>query len=390
MKGLVLSGGKGTRLRPITHTAAKQLVPVANKPILFYVIENLVEAAFGAHITWIRQEHPGGLAHAVKVSRDFLGDSPFVMYLGDNLIETRISGFAQEFRDGGSAASILLKDVANPSAFGIAVVDGSGRVTRLVEKPDRPPSNLALVGVYFFTPVIHDAVNAITPSARGELEITDAIQHLLDSGAKVKSQVMDGWWLDTGKKDDLLAANTMVLDSWCQRELRGDVDESSDIQGRVEIGEGTTISNSRIRGPVVIGENCKVSDSFIGPFTSTVAQSNGFTGSRTAWLAAMRWCGTGVDKACCGFQLETTPSWRLDATFKASEVPTSCRLSFTSQRPYQTSSSSNHAFFEMTEVGSWRRIKRAISRRTAFRTTSFKTTIPNRSCRGHSEVCIIS
>jgi glucose-1-phosphate thymidylyltransferase len=293
MKGLVLSGGKGTRLRPITHTAAKQLVPVANKPILFYVIENLVEAgvtdvgvvvspetgdaikqavgdgsAFGAHITWIRQEHPGGLAHAVKVSRDFLGDSPFVMYLGDNLIETRISGFAQEFRDGGSAASILLKDVANPSAFGIAVVDGSGRVTRLVEKPDRPPSNLALVGVYFFTPVIHDAVNAITPSARGELEITDAIQHLLDSGAKVKSQVMDGWWLDTGKKDDLLAANTMVLDSWCQRELRGDVDESSDIQGRVEIGEGTTISNSRIRGPVVIGENCKVSDSFIGPFTS--------------------------------------------------------------------------------------------------------------------------
>jgi glucose-1-phosphate thymidylyltransferase len=293
MKGLVLSGGKGTRLRPITHTAAKQLVPVANKPILFYVLENLVEggvtdigivvspetgeaikdavgdgSAFGAQVSWIVQEYPGGLAHAVKVSREFLGESPFVMYLGDNLVEARIVQFVDEFRDSGSAAMILLKAVDNPSAFGVAQVDDGGTVTALVEKPKTPPSNLALVGVYFFTAAVHDAVDAIQPSARGELEITDAIQHLLDSGVKVKSKIMEGWWLDTGKKDDLLAANSVVLDSWCRRSVDGDVDSSSDIQGRVEIRKGAQIRNSRIRGPAIIGENCRVSNSFIGPYTS--------------------------------------------------------------------------------------------------------------------------
>lgn len=293
MKGLVLAGGKGTRLRPITHTAAKQLIPVANKPILFFVLENLAAAGvtevgivispetgpairesvhdgsrFNIRITWIVQEEPLGLAHAVKVARPFLADSPFVMYLGDNLIETRISRFVSEFERGEAAAMILLKEVDNPSAFGIATVDERGHVTRLVEKPKEPPSNLALVGVYFFTSRIHEAVDAITPSARGELEITDAIQYLLDAGAKVESRVITDWWLDTGKKDDLLAANSIVLDSWCRRDCRGDVDGASEVHGRVEIGEGTVVRNSRIRGPVIVGRNCRVLDSFIGPFSS--------------------------------------------------------------------------------------------------------------------------
>ena len=304
MKGLVLSAGRGTRLRPITHTAAKQLVPVANKPILFFVLENLAHAgitdvgiviapetgaaikaavgdgsAFGITVTWIAQDRPGGLAHAVKVARPFLGDSPFVMYLGDNLIGTRIADFANRFLAGDMAVQILLKAVENPTAFGIATVDAKGRVTRLVEKPKEPESNLALVGVYFFRPEVHRAIDHITPSARGELEITDAIQHLMDSGSRVEATIIDEWWLDTGKKDDLLAANTTVLDSWCERNLRGDVDAASDIQGRVDIGDGTVVRNSRIRGPVAIGKDCRITNSIIGPFTSVgdrseIAESN--------------------------------------------------------------------------------------------------------------------
>jgi len=293
MKGLVLSGGRGTRLRPITHTAAKQLVPVANKPILFFVLENLVEAGirdigvviapetgaairdavgdgarFGATVTWIQQDRPGGLAHAVKVARPFLRDSPFVMYLGDNLIGTRITEHTREFAAGDAAASILLKPVENPSAFGIATVNGSGHVVKLVEKPKDPASNLALVGVYFFRSAIHQAIDVIRPSARGELEITDAIQQLLDSGAKVENRVTEDWWLDTGKKDDLLAANTTVLDSWCVRRIEGAVDEASEVHGRVQTDPGSVVVNSRIRGPVVIGKGCRVQNSFIGPFTS--------------------------------------------------------------------------------------------------------------------------
>jgi glucose-1-phosphate thymidylyltransferase len=293
LKGLVLSGGKGTRLRPITHTAAKQLIPVANKPILFFVLENLAAAgvkdvgiiiapetgeaikaavgdgsAFGIQVTWIPQSHPGGLAHCVKIARPFLGDSPFVMYLGDNLIGTPITRFADEFRSGAADATILLKAVDNPSSFGVATVDAAGRVLKLVEKPKEPPSNLALVGVYFFSPAIHAAIDAIRPSARGELEITDAIQQLLNDHSRVESHVIKEWWLDTGKKDDLLAANTTVLDSWCTSDVRGSVDEKSTLQGRVQVGPETSVQNSRIRGPVVIGRRCKIVNSFIGPYTS--------------------------------------------------------------------------------------------------------------------------
>lgn len=293
MKALILSGGKGTRLRPLTYTGAKQLVPVANKPILWYGIEGIVAAGitdigiiispetgeevkattgngdrFGATITYILQEQPAGLAHAVKVAQPFLGDSPFVMYLGDNLIESDLTPFLNDFKNNHLDALILLRAVDNPSAFGVAKVDDRGRVLQLIEKPKDPPSNLALVGIYYFAPTIHEAIARIQPSPRGELEITDAIQNLIDRQQSVESRLIEGWWLDTGKKDDLLSANQIILDTRLKDAVQGDVDEKSRINGRVAIGKGSKILNCSIRGPVAIGENCHLENCFIGPYSS--------------------------------------------------------------------------------------------------------------------------
>ena len=300
MKGLILSGGAGTRLRPITHTSAKQLVPIANKPILFYGIESMKAAGitdigivvgdtrneiiaavgdgsrFGVQVTYIPQDAPLGLAHCVLIARDFLGDDDFVMYLGDNMLEQGLGQFVERFaaeREGSlwanapAVAQILLKEVPNPTAFGVAAVDDQGRVVRLVEKPKDPPSNLALVGVYLFTSRIHDAVAAIEPSPRGELEITDAIQWLIDQGDGVRHEILRGWWIDTGKKDPLLECNRMVLDT-LEPKVAGDVDAESIVEGRVVIENGASLVNSRVRGPAIIGAGSRIVNSYIGPYSS--------------------------------------------------------------------------------------------------------------------------
>ena len=290
MKALILSGGKGTRLRPITHTAAKQLVPVANKPILFYAIEAMkaagidevgivvgdthaeVRAAvgsgerWGVKVTYIQQEAPLGLAHAVKISEEFMNGEPFVMFLGDNLIRDGVASFVQHYLKSGANAQILLAHVPNPQDFGVAELSG-GRVVKLIEKPVDPPSDLALVGVYMFDSHVFEAVNSIEPSARGELEITDAIQYLIDHNYRVESKVVEGWWKDTGKLEDMLEANRLVLDAM-QPENLGEVDKESEIHGRVSIGPGSRIIASNVRGPVIIGEDCVIENAFIGPYTS--------------------------------------------------------------------------------------------------------------------------
>lgn len=294
MKALILAGGAGTRLRPITHTSAKQLVPVANKPILFYGLEQMAEAGivevgmvvgdteeeiraavgdgstWGLKVTYIPQDAPLGLAHCVLIARDFLGDEDFVMYLGDNLLRQGVKAFVDRFEAEGrshSVAQILLARVPDPQRFGVAEIGPNGEVLRLIEKPDNPPSDLALVGVYLFGPTIHQAVRAIKPSGRGELEITDAIQWLLDNGYGVAHQVVDGWWIDTGKLDALLEGNRLILETLEQR-VSGTVDTDSRIEGRVVIEEGAEVVASTIRGPAIIGTGTRIEHSFVGPFTS--------------------------------------------------------------------------------------------------------------------------
>ncbi|MBI5710559.1 MAG: glucose-1-phosphate thymidylyltransferase [Candidatus Eisenbacteria bacterium] len=310
MKALVLAGGRGTRLRPITHTSAKQLVPVANKPVLFYGLEAIRDAGirdvgivvsdpremlqpdlrtgqrttvmvnsqaeiraavedgsrFGLRVTYIEQEAPLGLAHAVKISESYMAGEPFVMYLGDNLIKDGITPFVREFEQERPNAQILLAHVKTPSEFGVAELEGD-RVVRLEEKPKQPRSDLALVGVYLFDRTIFEAVHAIAPSKRGELEITDAIQFLITGGRRVRSHVISGWWKDTGKVEDMLEGNRMMLGG-IETDVRGEVDTDSAVEGRVVIGPGTKVERSRLRGPLIVGANARIVDSYVGPFTA--------------------------------------------------------------------------------------------------------------------------
>ena len=293
MKGLILSGGKGTRLYPLTYTRAKQLIPVANKPVLVRVIEAIREAGvreigivvghtapeirsalgdgaqWDVSLTYIHQDSPDGLAHAVKISRDFLGDDPFVMFLGDNVIQGGISQLIRDFAASDWNSQIVLKEVENPSAYGVAKLRADGSIAQLIEKPANPPSNLALVGIYMFDRHVFEAVDAIHPSARGEYEITDAIQWLVDHGRRVFPQVHRGWWIDTGKPTDMLEANSHVLEEIEPTiAASAEVDEQSSVDARVTLQAGARIINSVLRGPTIIGENCLVENSYIGPFTS--------------------------------------------------------------------------------------------------------------------------
>ena len=303
MKGLILAGGAGTRLRPITHTSAKQLVPIANKPILFYGLERMSEAgireigiivgdtadairaavgdgsAWGVEVTYLPQDAPLGLAHCVLIARDFLGDDDFVMYLGDNMLQQDLRDFVERFeqaRRGAprlgddsrvAVAQILLAPVDDPRQFGVAALGPEGTIAGLVEKPADPPSNLALVGVYLFDRTIHEAVRSIAPSDRGELEITDAIQWLIEHGHQVRHEVLEGWWIDTGKKDPLLHCNRLVLDTLAPR-VDGAVDERSRVEGRVVVERGATLLNSVVRGPAIIGRDTRLVDTYVGPYTS--------------------------------------------------------------------------------------------------------------------------
>jgi glucose-1-phosphate thymidylyltransferase len=337
MKALVLSGGSGTRLRPITHTSAKQLLPVANKPVLFYGLEAIRAAditdvgivvgdtapaiqaavgdgsAFGLDVTYIRQDLPRGLAHAVLISRDFLGDDDFVMYLGDNFIVGGITALVDEFRSGRPDAQIMLTGVPDPRQFGVAELDGAGEVIGLEEKPRQPKGDLALVGVYIFTPAVHAATAQLTPSWRGELEITEAIQWLIDNGHKVRSTRITGYWKDTGNVADMLEVNRMVLES-AQPQCHGVVDTATELIGRVVIETGAEVSGSRIVGPAIIGAGARVSGSYIGPFTS-VAADCAIVDSEIEYSIILRGASIQgvrrIEASLIGHDVEVTPAPRV-------------------------------------------------------------------------------
>jgi len=337
MKALVLSGGSGTRLRPITHTSAKQLVPVANKPVLFYGLEAIAAAgitdvgivvgdtapeieaavgdgsAFGIQTTYIRQHAPLGLAHAVAVARDFLQEDDFVMYLGDNFIVGGITSLIEEFSAAQPAAQIMLTRVSNPRSFGIAELDLDGRVRRLEEKPQDPKSDLALVGVYMFTPAVHEAVAALKPSWRGELEITEAIQWLLDHGRTVNSTLITGYWKDTGNVTDMLEVNRLVLETTEPR-LDGMVEPDCEIIGRVAVEAGAHVAASRIVGPAIIGAGSKVTGSYIGPFTA-IAEDCAVDDSEIEYSIVLRGASIRgvrrIEASLIGRYAEVTPAPRV-------------------------------------------------------------------------------
>ena len=337
MKALVLSGGAGTRLRPITHTSAKQLLPVANKPVLFYGLEAIRDAgitdvgvvvgdtapaikeavgdgsAFGLRVSYIPQEAPLGLAHAVLVAQEFLGDDDFVMYLGDNFIVGGIAELVEEFRAARPDAQIMLTQVADPREFGVAELDESGQVVGLEEKPAQPKSDLALVGVYMFTPCVHAAVRSLRPSWRGELEITEAIQRLIDDGRKVASTTISGYWKDTGNVADMLEVNRLVLET-VEPLRRGVVQPGCELIGRVVIGAGAEVTGSRIVGPAIIGAGTRVANSYIGPFTS-VAEDCAITDSEIEYSIVLRGASIRgvrrIEASIIGRDVEVTPAPRM-------------------------------------------------------------------------------
>tara|TARA_B100000029_G_scaffold515981_1_gene625913 strand:+ start:945 stop:2078 length:1134 start_codon:yes stop_codon:yes gene_type:complete len=322
MKALILAGGSGTRLRPLTHSLPKQLIPIANKPIILYAIEHLKQAGINdigiilspetgnqiirvlnenctnVSLTYVYQEKPLGLAHAVKTAENYLGDSSFIMYLGDNMIGGGVTNMIEEFNSSKSDAAILLKEIEDPRKFGVAELDQCGNIKSLIEKPKCPSSNLALVGVYVFNKTIHKAIENIHPSNRGELEITDAIQELVDSNYKINTNILRDWWIDTGKKDDLLKANTIILNQQSNSCINGEIDSLSKVIGAVSIEKDTSIINSTIKGPVVIGANSKIINSIIYPYTSiganciiensTLAESVILSKSKISHIAKLR------------------------------------------------------------------------------------------------------
>jgi glucose-1-phosphate thymidylyltransferase len=337
MKALVLAGGAGTRLRPITHTSAKQLLPVANKPVLFYGLEAIRDAgitdvglivgdteaairlavedgsAFGLRATYIRQHSPLGLAHAVLVAREFLDEDDFVMYLGDNFIVGGITTLVDEFRSARPDVQIMLTRVRDPRQFGVVELDDAGQVVGLVEKPQKPKSDLALAGVYMFTAAIHEAIGHLRPSWRGELEITEAIQWLLDAGRNVRSTVITGYWKDTGNVADMLEVNRMVLEG-VEPVLAGAVDDASEIIGRVVIERGAEVCGSRIVGPAIIGAGTRVTAAYVGPFTS-IAQECLIAESEIEYSIVLRGASIQgvrrIEASLIGHNVQVTPAPRV-------------------------------------------------------------------------------